>query len=60
MIYQQWSEGDISASAEMWLALTRRGDVGPSRVGKHFPISDDAYANLIGTALKSNYDRHGS
>ena len=42
----------------MGLTLTRRSNVRPSRVGKHLTISDDSYANLVGTALKSNYYRH--
>lgn len=44
----------------MGLALTRRGNIGPSGVGEHFAISDDSNANLVGTALKSDYDRHGT
>lgn len=44
----------------MGLALTRRGNIGPSGVGEHFAISDDSNANLVGTALKSDYYRHGS
>lgn len=60
VICRQWCKGGFSGLAEMWLALTRRGNVGPSRVGKHLSIPDDSYADLIGTALKSNYDSHGS
>lgn len=41
------------------LALTGWSNVGPSGVGKDFPISDDSNANFIGTALKSNDHRHG-
>lgn len=40
-------------------ALTRRGNVGPSGVGEHFAISDDSNADLVGTALKTDYYRHG-
>lgn len=49
----------IFASEQKGLALTRWCNVGPSGVGEDFPISDDSNANLIGTALKSNYHRHG-
>lgn len=46
--------------AEIWLTLTRRCDVGPSRVGKHFSIPDYSNPDLIGTAFKPNYYSHGS
>lgn len=60
VLYHQLRIGNIHVLPEISLALTGRGDVCPSRVGKHFPIPDDSYANLIGTAFKPNYYCHGN
>ena len=39
--------------------FTNRRDVRPPDIRQHFPIRDDANANLVGTALESNSDYHG-
>lgn len=57
--YKQYVGGIINILEELQLTLTRRCNVSPSGVGKHFPIPDYAYADLIGTALKSNHYSHG-
>lgn len=57
--YELYVGGSINILEELQLALTRRCNVGPSGVGKHFTIPDDAYTNLISTALKSNHYSHG-
>lgn len=51
---------DSKDSTTMGLALAGRGNVGSPGVGKHFAISDDSNADLVGTALKSNHYRHGN
>lgn len=51
---------DSTDSRLLGLALAGGGNVGPPGVGKHFAISDDSNADLVGTALKSNHHRHGN